>query len=288
METFNQITQIFNNRELSVFCWIIIFLIIALRQKTIRKPALVFIRKFTEFRILSIFLSMIVYIGFFITILYFLKIWDFSFLKDTIYWTFGIAFIILFNINDLIDNKGRFRKIFLSNLKLIVIIEFITNLYVFKFYIEMITFPILIFLTLTRAFVERKEEDRIVKNLLDTIIAIYGLSVIVFSIIHVAKDFENFASINNLKSILLSPTLTTIYLPYIYFAAVKMSYESFYASIKWILKENKKLYKFTRWITFRKCGLNLSKVRLVTKKIHIYSSEDKSSIVKDLNMILKK
>jgi len=261
---------------------------VGLSQKAIRKPAFDLIRKFTEIRILSLFLLMFVYIAFCIAILYYFKIWDFTFLKETIYWAFGVAFILLFNINDVIDNKDYFRKIFLDNLKLIIIIEFLTNLYVFKFYIEIITFPILVFLTLTSVFAERNEEDKTVKNLLDTLIAIYGLTVLVYSVIHISKDFDNFISINNLKSILLSPTLTTLYLPFIYFTALRMSYESFNVRIKYILKENKDLYRFTKWTMLKKCGLNLSKIRLVSKKIHIYSSEDKSSIVKDLNMILKK
>ena len=114
-------------------------------QKSIRKSLFGVIKAFTAHQILAIFFLMIIYIELLVLILCKLNLWNFYLLKDTIYWTFGVAFILLANINKTTENNSFFKQTLLSNLKFIVILEFITNLYVFSLVAELIVMPILIF-----------------------------------------------------------------------------------------------------------------------------------------------
>ncbi len=67
-----------------------------------------------------------------------------------------------------------------------------------------------------------------------------------------------------------------------------MAYEGFLKMKKFILKENRSLYLFLKWRIIWKCHLSLKRIKLVSKKLHIYTSIDKEQIITDLNLILKK
>lgn len=288
LESASIILQILNNREISTICWVTVFIILSLTQKTIRESVLRVIMAFTEYKILIMFFMMLVYISIFISIFYSLSIWDFSLIKDTLLWTFGVAFAMLVNINEASEKEDYFKKVLFNSFKLIIVLEFITNFYVFNIVVELIALPIILLLTMISVFSERKELNKKAKQLAGSLIIVYGIVVLMFSIYHVSNDFENFTTLNNIKLLLLSPILTTLFLPFIYITAVLMTYESFLIRVKWILKENKKLFKVVRMKVFLNCRFNLKKIHLVSKKLHIYTTEEEAQILNDLNLILKK
>ena len=128
------------------------------------------------------------------------------------------------------------------------------------------------------AFSEVKDEYQKVKNIFNSILAIYGIIVLIFSIYHTVIDFETFISKKNLQSFLLGPVFTTIYLPFIYLTALYMIYESFYVRIKWNLKDNEKLAKFIKWRIFLTCKFNLNKIKLVSKELKVFFIKDKTEL----------
>jgi len=67
-----------------------------------------------------------------------------------------------------------------------------------------------------------------------------------------------------------------------------MAYESFLKSRKWILKENKKAFRYLKWKVFLKCNFSVKKIRMVTKKLHVYSSIEKAEIRNDLKLLFEK
>jgi hypothetical protein len=252
-----------------------------------REPVVGLLKSFTDRKILAIFILMILYITIIIGLFYHFKIWDFSLLKDTIYWTFSVAFVLLFNINNASSDTGYFRKVFFNCFKIAILLEFLTNLYSFNLVIELLSLPVIIFFAMASAFGEIKEEHKMAKKVSDFLLSIYGIAVIIFSIYHAIIDFDKLATINNLRTFLLNPILTILYIPYIYFTALFMAYESFFVSRRYILADNNKLFKSIMWQVLRRCNLSLRKIHLVSRKIHIYSTEEKAEILKDLKIILR-
>lgn len=286
MDIIAKIVANFNNREISIFFWFIVFLIWSLSQKSIRESMVNLIKSFVN--ILALYFLMLVYISIIIIIFYQFQIWDFSLLKDTIYWSLGVAFILLLNINDTSKDSGYFRKVFFNCFKVVILLEFLTNLYSFSLITELFSLPIILLFAMASAFGEIKEEHKSAKKVSDFLISIYGITVVVFSIYHAIIDFDKLTTTNNLRSILLSPTMTILYIPFVYFTALYMAYESFFKSKRHILADNNKLFRTIMWQVFKRCNFNLKKIQLVSRKIHIYRTEEKSAILKDLNIILGK
>lgn len=276
----------FNNREIALFVWVIVFLIGILKRKSLRKPIAKLFLAFIDHKILTGFLFMIIYVELVVLLLVKLGFWDFSLLKDTIYWTFGVGFIFYVNMNKPTQEQGFFKRVLLSNLKFVLIIVFVTNLYVFSLMIELIVIPIVLFTSISSVFTESKKEYKQVKQLMDFILSVYGISVFSFSAFNIASDFGAFVNVDNLRSFLLGPIFTILYLPFIYFAAVYMVYEVFYQRLNWDFKADKKFAKVVKWQVFFICRFNLAKIKIVSNELKSFSITNKRDFKEGLKTIL--
>src|SRR6266487_2639991 len=129
MET---LINVFNNREKALIIWILIVLICILVSKSFRPPFLSVLRALFARKIATAMLAMLAYISLVVFAAYKVHFWDISLLKDTIIWTLGTAFIMFVNSDKVNTESKYFKKVLLDNVKLIVLLEFIINLYVFN------------------------------------------------------------------------------------------------------------------------------------------------------------
>src|SRR5690606_20568260 len=150
--------------------------------------------------ILSVVLISIAYSSAIIFLMHKINLWDRSLAKDSIFWFVGSGFIILMNLNDAKKENAFFKKIFRESFGLILILEFISNFHVFSLVAELIIIPCMAFLAMTSAYAESKVEYKKVKNLIDGILTIVGLTFFVFSIVYITRAITTFASYSTLKT----------------------------------------------------------------------------------------
>lgn len=183
------ILQQFNARELAVIFWLFILILWAFSQKNIRKSFLGVLKSLFQIKILSVIIAAIIYTVFTVLLLAKMGIWEWTLLKDTIYWFIAVAFILLINTNKVNQEKGFFITILKDNLKIILVLEFILTLYTFNLITEIILVPILVFIGAMSVVSELKKEYLPVKKLFDFILSIIGIFFIVFAIGKVFIDF---------------------------------------------------------------------------------------------------
>ena len=107
------IRNAFNNREIALILWLLPFIILMLFNKKIRKSiGGLFIAITNKWLLISI-ASMLIYIVLWVYSFYILKLWDYGLLKDTVVWTFGVAFILIINSTKAFKDENHFKKIFL-------------------------------------------------------------------------------------------------------------------------------------------------------------------------------
>ncbi len=226
---------------------------------------------------------MLVYISLVVFAAYTMHLWDISLLKDTIIWTLGTAFIMFVNINKVNKESKYFKKVLLDNVKLVVLLAYIINLYVFNFVVEFLLVPVLFFIGALLAVSDTKKEYKPVKTLLQILVAIYGISLIIFAIVQVIGDFKDFATLYNLKDFLLSPLLTVSFLPFVYFLALYATYESLFVRVDIFLRDQKKeLIRFTKRQILCTCLFNLKKLNRLSKNCatQLMSVENKADVVR--------
>ena len=136
------ILQQFNTREIAVILWLGIFVLWALSQKSIRKSLLDVLKSLFQIKIFSVIIAAILYTGILVFILAQVGIWEWSLLKDTIYWFLCSALVLLMNTDKANQEKGFFIKILKDNLKIILILEFILAFYTFNLLVEIVLVPI--------------------------------------------------------------------------------------------------------------------------------------------------
>lgn len=257
--------NIFNNREKAIAIWIVIFLIWVFSNKSVRTSFLGLIKAFFQKKIIVVVAAMLLYISLAITLLFKLGLWDLSLLKDSILWIFGIAFVLLMNIDRFTQDKKYFKKIVGDNLKLIVLIEFVVNLYPFSLGIELILIPVLVVIGCMAVIVGNKEEYKLVKKLIDSVLAFLGIFVIIFALYRVILNYHEFATLDNFKDFILTPMLMIIYLPFLYFLILFMVYENLFIRLDMFLTKDKTLIRFTKLKILYLCHINLAKLNKFAK-----------------------
>jgi hypothetical protein len=253
-----------NNRELAVAIWLLIVLIWALLRDSVRHSLGNVLKAFFVKKIFIPIVCMLLYV--FLMVLLFIKVgfWDTSAIKDTIFWTFGVAFITLVNLNDVVAEEHFFRKIVLDDIKKVLILEFILNLYAFNLALELVIVPIVSLIVMLNTVASLKPEYKRVKVLLDYVLGIFGLALIVFTIREIVVDFQNFATLKNLRDFLLPPFFTIAFFPFVYLMALFMQYETLFVRMN--LRDTKSdLAKYAKRKIVVTCHLNLRKLNRISK-----------------------
>jgi len=284
----NFISENFNNREISLAIWLLILLIVFLSKKEIRASSLNVIKVFFGKKIFTIYLLMTVYVLLLVYFLYEIKFWNSALLKETIFWYFGVAFISLVNASKVNQDEEYFKKIFKDNLKLIVILEFITTLYSFSLIVELFLVPLLLFIAMLSAFTEvYKKKYYQVKKVIDTIFSLIGVLILVFAIYKIVTDIYSLVNIINLTSFLLPPILTFLFIPFIYLFALLMSYEVFFVRLKFFIKDKRTL-RYTKWKIFTSFHFRLRQLNKFSKEYYHLNEECGDDIKKTINLFKNK
>jgi len=279
------ILQQFNTREIAIIFWLFVLIIWAFFQKNIRKSLFGVLISLFQIKILSVIIAAIVYTGLTVLLLAKIKIWDWTLLKDTIYWFLAVGFVLLMNINKANQKKEFFIKILKDNLKIILILEFILTLYTFNLITEIILVPILVLIGAMSAVSGLKKEYLQVKKIIDFILSLIGTFFIVFAFGKIFSDFQDIMTSQNLKTFILSPLFTFAFIPFVYFFALIMTYETLFVRLSIFNKNDPDLIKFTKRKIIRSCHLNLAKLNHFAKEstqdlMRISAKEDVLAIIK--------
>lgn len=279
MKVIEFVQSTFNNREISLGIWFIVFLIWALSQKKISGSIFSLIKIIFSKALLRINLLMIVYLSLILFLLYRINFWEISLLKDTIYWTFGVAFIMLMNASKAYSEPYFFKKTLLDNLKFVLILEFVVNFYCLNLIWELILLPFVVLLAGMNVVSELEKEHLIVKKITITILSIIGIVYSIVALYQVFSNLTDFISYENLRAILFPIIMICFYLPFIYLIALYMQYETLFNRISVRISEDKKLFRFVKYQIFKCSHFNLKKLTRFANSVPVYNFYGREDIV---------
>lgn len=174
---------------------------------------------------------MIFYLGLIIYVFYSLGLWEASLYKDFLFWLLTSAFVMLFEFGKLKSTKD-FNNIILKLITINAIIEFIASNYNLSLLKEFLLIPILTFVSLLLVVAQqkKKENEKVIK-LLNFILSSFGLIIFCYVIFRLIKSPEELFSIKNLKSFLLSPIFTILFIPFVFLIVIYSKYEQIFSNI---------------------------------------------------------
>lgn len=276
--------DIFNNREIAVGFWLIVFVVYISLFKKIRRTVTPIFKIFLHWKFAVQFVAICSYVLGVIAILSIANFWDVSLLKDTILWFIFTSTMMTYRF--IIAERGQvpFKKTILDNLKIVLVLEFIINTYTFSLGIELALVPVAIIIFALSAFASVNETDKQVAKLLGVLQVILGMIILINAIYGAILDFGSLASFTTIRGFLLPLILSLSFLPFAYLMALYTSYESLFIGFKFGSKKDSNLVRYARKEIFKHCHFNIGKVFRIKpfELMHLQSREDVDSLMIDL------
>jgi hypothetical protein len=267
-----------NNREIATAIWLTIIFLWALSISGVRRSIRDLLKVFFNKKIFIPLIGMLLYIVCMVVVFKKIGFWDESATKDTVLWVLGSAFTTYFSLNKAAQDDSYFKNVILDNLKFILILEFVVNLYSFSLPAELIVIPIVSLIVMLNAYAESKPEYKQVSKLLNFILGVFGFYLIAFTFREIILDFQNFASLKNLRDFFLPILFSVVLLPFVYVMAVFIQYETFFIRIDFANK-NPDFAKYAKRKVLATCHINLSKLNKVSKKAGYPNVNDKKDVL---------
>jgi len=276
----------FNNREIAIAMWLALFFAWTFTKSEIRSSFRSLLNAFLKRQILIPLLAMFGYMALVIAGLKMLGFWDATAIKDTVLWVLLVATVLLFRVNKTQKENSFFRDAVFDNLKLIAVLEFVSNAYTFSLPLELIIVPVVTFLVMLKAVTEFKRETEqqyeAADKLLTYLLTITGYILIGATVWKALRDIDGFATAQTLRDFLLPVVLSTLYLPFVYIWALFLVYENVFVRINIANKNDQILALHLKKLVLRSFHLNLRKLMQWSQcasNLHIESRDDAIELV---------
>lgn len=183
-------------------------------------------------------------------------LWDYSQIKNTIIWCVTVATIMTYRSSTISNNKHFFKNAALDNLKAIIVLEFIINVHSFNIWIELILVPLSTFLAMLLAYSELDEKYNKLTTIINKTLMYLGTALIFHAAYKIYIDIPSFVTYSNFQGFMLPPILSITFLPFMYFIALFMCYETLFVRFGFYSKDPA-ILRHAKQITLQSFNINL-------------------------------
>ena len=151
-----------------------------------------------------------------------------------------------------------------------IILEFIIGFYNFSLGWELVLIPFVTLIALLSLVANLKKDDRpskLVAKFLNNLLSIIGIGIFIFTAYKLTVSFKEFFTLSNLKSFLLPPIFTIIFLPLIFVTVLYMKYEAIFGNLnryKFLTDSRKKTIKYS---ILKYANIDLNRIEKARKLI---------------------
>lgn len=175
-----------NSRELAVVIWLGIGLVWAMAVPDMRSSIWAVVRAFAHPKILGSVAALVAYAGGLVLLGARLGAWDWTLLNDTVLWFLTSALVLLVNSGELAEDRRRLWRAARQALGITVLVEAFVNLFVLPLAVEVILFPVLLFLSMALAVAEGEDEYAPAERVFSSVLALIGGLIFAFVAVQLA------------------------------------------------------------------------------------------------------
>ena len=239
--------KLLSNREVSLLIWTLVLfgILIATSKISFRQVFIVLKLLLSKYLLLSYLLA-VIYFYFIIDLLKNIGVWEYKLYKDFFFWALMTGAVMFFRVNKLNTNKD-FISIILSIISVTAIFEFVLGFYNFSLLVELIVIPLVTLISLLSYFAGKNRDHHLVSRLLDNLLSVFGLGMLAFVIYKIFNSHQLFFTESNLKSFLLPPVFTLLFIPIIFLFVLCIKYEEVFSRLnryQFITKRRRNLIKY--------------------------------------------
>lgn len=189
-----------------------------------------------------------------------LSIWDYKYIKDIILWVLFIGITLCYNAA-VTEERLYYIEVLKSNLKFIVVIEFIVSLYTFSIIIEVFLVLFATMIVIIQSVIKYYENLEMIKKLIAFLQIIFGSFIFYASIKNILLNYEELNALELAVTFSIPLIMTIMFLPVAYVFGLYSNYEQLYLRLKFRLSKDKKLNKKVKLQILLKCKLSLKKIQ---------------------------
>lgn len=218
--------DIFSNRELATYSWLILITLYAFFYKPMRPIAFEVLSSAFARTLVGVYILLGLYLSLIIFALNEIGLWNIEQLKNTVIWSLTVAISLTFRMKGDTHDKGRIKSIIKDNIRFLLLMEFLISFYSFDFFIEFLVFiPFTFMLGYMLAIAGSKPEYAPVKTLLEFILVALGIALTVHAVVNLVSDLSGFLSMETFNDFYLPPILSIFLIPFLFFISIYAGYE---------------------------------------------------------------
>lgn len=267
---YDSIEKILNNRELAIFIWLLVILLIGLSLSKFRGSIVALIKVLFEKVFIKMVVRVLVYSILVIFCLDLFGFWEVGLLKAFLKWFFIVALVTSFRSFNKIKDISYFKDTLFDNIKVTVFVQFVTNMYSYGLIVEFLLFPLIIVISIFEIPDEMDSKvTNVINGLSKLIISVIGILYLVNSIRLTITNFDHINVQFSTKEFFLPIVLSMMLVIFNYFYVVVAQYEILFIrlSCKKAIKDKYRWYFKGRVILY--CKLNLTRIRTFMNRSNI-------------------
>ncbi len=256
----------FNNREIATAICLMAFAIWALARSDVRKSIARVFRILVNRNVLACLAAMLLYTAAIITVLYAVGFWHLAMIKDAVLWFCCIAFVMVLRFVTSRDDERILRQVFVDNVKLVIVLEFLIGTYVMPLPAELVFVPFVTILVMVDSYARRDATYALLAKCTGFLVAVTGFAILGFAVSRAIGDYRNLGSMDTVRSIVFLPLMSILFVPFVYGLVILVTYESIIARLKLGPEKGSEVVRYAKCRILFHHGLSLRRLRAFVKQ----------------------
>lgn len=278
-----------NNREVATLIYFVMLLAFVLAWKKGRSLAFNIVCAFFAKRLVLVWLLMTLYVAACVWFLAWLNVWDWPNLKSTMLWWVTVGFTCIYEAKRLQGKQHMRRQLISEAFKVSAVVLFIAELVSFPLWAELLMLPALVFLALLVAHKESQTDTAEGLKQLRALQVFAGILLLGYSYWLVIGNVTALFSLNTLREFGLPILLWLMFIPFVVFLSVYMSYEEIFIRLK-VRPKQAPVVQYARLSALFSFGWNIDAVGRLARDMHKRDIDNKQEIkkaIREIKQLLK-
>jgi hypothetical protein len=221
-----------NTREVAALVWFGLLAIGFVAAPLTRRHVPQLLQALVKSSILVPFATMVVYVAAVVAGAWWLGVWEWGLLKDTLVWFITTAVVLFFNLNAAMTDRGFFRRAATQTLEFSILAQFLLGLFPLSLPVEFFLQGFVAFLAIISVFSQAKPDLLAAKRVADAILVGIGLVLVVLAVVDAATTWDTLKPVELLEQFFLPVVLTLTVLPFIYVLASFGAYQATFSVMR--------------------------------------------------------
>lgn len=276
--------DIFNNRELAIGIWFVVLFLMCVFIKDIRRTLPQLFKALLNWKLIVWFSAIIFYNGSIIYLMRKIGIWDISLLKNSILWILFSGVYSGIQLATDVKEEKSFKSLILENISLVFIIGYISNIYSFSLWLEIILQPLIALIILLEQTATREKDAEIVRKVMAWIQVFFGFLLIMYNIYSLVTDKREWDQIFTIRDFILPIVLMVAFIPFLYLQQLFIIYENIFVRLEIGKDKDNTFKKYAKLKIIGAIKLNLKELKsfykdYAIKLLHIDNDQDLKNLI---------